>query len=315
MKEKIIAFGPEKNTPSWNWVGFDACRELSKYFHIKTFTTLSKVPKADIIFVIKQIPSKSFLMEAHQQNSRVVYCPIDFFVSRIHVYQCSEILKACSAIVSHCEKLNNILVRYNKNIFYVDHNNKYALPHMTSYKEKGYVLWIGGCQYVAYLLNHLRLNPIKGEIKILTDIENGRAVDSANRLLHQMGINKKLSEDTTNIDDIEVCPWSERLQYEMMDECKAAIDIKGSNDFNQSHKPATKSQKYIASGIPFAINKDSYSYEYFLNRKFKICTPEDTERWFSEQYWEETREFGEKLKVSTSIEEVGIKLKKIINRL
>ena len=314
MKEKTIAFGPEKDTPSWNWVGFDAYRELSKYFNVSTFQSLSKVPKANIICVIKQIPSKSFLSQAHQQGSKVIYFPIDFFNSKIHIHQCGEVLRACDGLITHCEKLNTILHRFNPDLFYIDHNNKYALPKMASYKEKGYVLWIGGCQYVAYLLNWIKHHPIKNEIKILTDIENGRAVASANSLLRQMRISHRLDEDTTFIDDIEVCKWSERLQHEMLEECKAAIDIKGSGDFNQSHKPATKSQKYVASGIPFAVNKDSYSFEYFASRKFNLCTPEDTERWFSEQYWEETKKFGEKLKVETSIEEVGLKLRKILSR-
>ena len=56
--------------------------------------------------------------------------------------------------------------------------------------------------------------------------------------------------------------WSERRQEEMMRECKAALDAKATNRFNQYYKPPTKAQQFVASGIPFAVNFESYSAEY-----------------------------------------------------
>ncbi len=107
--------------------------------------------------------------------------------------------------------------------------------------------------------------------------------------------------------------WNERLQFELMQDCKAAIDIKGCSNFNQLMKPPTKAQKYIASGIPFAINTDSYSTEYFLKYNFNICSP-ISEKWFTEAYWEQTQICGKKLRVDTSIESVGLFYKKIVDK-
>jgi hypothetical protein len=38
-----LAIGPEKDTPSWNWVGFDTQRELSNYYNVLTFTSYEKM--------------------------------------------------------------------------------------------------------------------------------------------------------------------------------------------------------------------------------------------------------------------------------
>jgi hypothetical protein len=99
----------------------------------------------------------------------------------------------------------------------------------------------------------------------------------------------------------------------MMEECKAAIDIKYTNDFNQNTKPPTKAQKFVSSGIPFSINKNSYSFEYFQKRNFSLAEPVNQERWFSEEYHSETIKFASMLRQETSIEVVGRKFKEIID--
>ena len=44
----------------------------------------------------------------------------------------------------------------------------------------------------------------------------------------------------------EIHRWSERAQLEMMQECKAAIDVKQLAIFNQFCKPPTKAQQFVA---------------------------------------------------------------------
>lgn len=312
---KTIAFGPERDVPSWNWVGFDTSRELSKYYNVINYTSMKAPPKADIVVVVKQLPQDGFIYAGKRNQSKLIYCPIDFFTNRQHLAQCSPTLKMFDGIITHCERLNNLIKPINNKVYYVDHNNKYMLSEMASYKKEGYILWIGGCQYTGYLLRWLEMYPLKQEVKILTDIDNGRAVQDAMKLVNELGINTKIHIDAKYINGHEVEQWTERKQSEMLKECKAAIDIKGEDDFNQRYKPATKAQKYIASGIPFAINKGSYSFEYFNQRGFALCSPLETERWFSEEYWEETRKAGLALRAETSIEAVGKKFKSLIEKI
>ena len=98
-----------------------------------------------------------------------------------------------------------------------------------------------------------------------------------------------------------------------MRECKAAIDLKQLNIFNQYYKPPTKAQKYVTSGIPFAINPGSYSEEYFRARGFQVASPVEPERWLSRSYWEQTRKFGLELRASTSLEAVGKRYRDLID--
>ncbi len=312
---KKIAIGPERDVPSWNWVGFDTGRELSKYYDVQYFESLKSPPDVDAIVVIKQQVPTSFIKDALKRGIRMIYVPIDFYVDTGHLERDANNLKLYNAILSHSERLTPYLTRYCQDVRFVDHNNKFALPvaDMPEYQEKGYVIWVGGCQYVAYLCDHLRKHPIFHPVKILTDIECDRARFAANQLATQLGISLKLSTRSTTVDGHEIIQWSERTQYEMMKEAKAAIDIKGANDWNQKLKPPTKAQKFVASGIPFAINGGSYSAEYFAKRGFNLASPLSQDRWFSKRYWEETREFSHKVREETSIEAVGRIFQEVIN--
>lgn len=311
--KKVIAFGPEKDVPSWNWVGFDTSRELAKYYEIKTFDGLRLPPRCDVCFLIKQLPSQEFIRRCKAHGTKIVYCPIDFFYSEKHLHQSFHLLREMAAAVTHCERLEPLLRNYCRQVHYVDHNNRFALPEMAPYKENGFVLWVGGCQYLAYLLQWASTVANPPEIKILTDIDNGRAVGATNALAAKLGIGLKIQMGDAAVGDMEIYPWSERLQAELMRDCKAAIDIKG-EDFNQLHKPVTKAQKYIASGIPFAVNRKSYAHEYFIRRGFQVVTPENP-KWFTYEYWEATQKYGKKLREQTSIEAVGKRFQEIIEKL
>jgi len=181
---------------------------------------------------------------------------------------------------------------------------------MADYKNNGFVLWVGGCQYLAAFLGWLQKHPIDAEVKILTDIDKAWSIRGARRYAPL-----SLSRKTWSIAGCEVHPWSEKLQHDMLRECKAAIDVKQVEIFNQYYKPPTKAQKYVGSGIPFAVNPESYSAEYFATRGFLTACPSDSERWFSRDYWEETRRVGLKLREYTSLEAVGSRYKDLIESL
>jgi hypothetical protein len=313
---KTVAFGPEKDVPSWNWVGFDTSRELAKYYDVLFYSSIESPPDADVILVIKQRPSDKFISRAKNKNQKIIYLPIDFYNDERQLKKDGEFFKKCDLILCHSERMIPLIKVYNPKVNFIEHNNKYMLPEMAEYKDKGFILWVGGCQYIAYLAHWLRRNRLPYEVKILSDCsQNDRARKAVSIYAHEIKFDFSIKPDATSILGCEIYPWSEKLQYEMMTECKAAIDIKMTERFNQYHKPPTKAQKYVASGIPFAINSDSYSAEYFKKRGFDVCVPTDSRRWFSKAYWEETQAFGERLRKLTNIETVGLSYKQYIDGL
>ncbi len=263
------------------------------------------------MFIIKERPSHRFIDAARQKGSRIVYCPIDFYQSQAHLVGDADFLRACDMVLVHCERLLPLIRSYCPNSHFVEHHDGYSLPEMGEFKEKGFILWVGGCQYLGYVFSWLQQHPIRNEVKLLTDLNKAWSTRGARRYA-----SLSLSRKTPSIiAGYEVYSWSERLQFEMMRECKAAIDVKQVEIFNQYYKPPTKAQKYIGSGIPFAVNPESCSAEYFRTRGFQVASQLETDRWFSRSYWEDTRRFGRKLREYTSLEAVGLRYKELVESL
>lgn len=307
----VVAFGPERDFPTWNWVGYDTARELSKAYRVIVYSEGQRwAPRCDVLFIIKNRPPASFVAQARDHGTRIVYCPIDFYLSRKNIDGDSAFLKSCDMVLVHCERQIPLVRPYCPATHFVEHHSKYTLPQMADFKEDGYVLWIGGCQYLSFILNWLKLHPIRNEVKILTDLDK-----AWNRWGARRYSTLTFRPDDRVIAGCEIHKWSERKQLEMMRECKAAIDLKQLNIFNQYYKPPTKAQKYVTSGIPFAINPGSYSEEYFRARGFQVASPVEPERWLSRSYWEQTRKFGLELRASTSLEAVGKRYRDFIESI
>jgi hypothetical protein len=111
-----------------------------------------------------------------------------------------------------------------------------------------------------------------------------------------------------------VIRWSPRSQYEIMCGAKAAFDIKEFN-FHQMHKPPVKAQQFIASGIPFAVNPESYSAEYFAAKGLQVPSPKEIDYWLSKSYWEQTQAAKADLCHRISLKTVGLHYKQIINKI
>jgi hypothetical protein len=312
---KTVALGPVCDVPSWHWVGFDTARELLKYYDVVLYDAWSVLPDCDVLFVVKGRPPDDFVAEARSKSTKLVYCPVDFYQDPYHLAQDAVFLRECDMVLVHCERLLPLVQPYCSNIHFIEHHTRFALKEMSDYKDRGYILWIGGCQYVSYLLRWLACHPIGYEIRILTNIDNYRARHEARHLANDIGVKLRISRTTTAIAGCRIVPWSERLQDEMMRECKAALDVKMTGNFNQDHKPPTKAQQYVASSIPFAVNPDSSPAAYFRTRGFEVASPEDTGRWLSREYWEETRIWGERLRGWTSLEAVGWRYRQLIESL
>ena len=304
ISPRSIAIGPVAKVPSWEWVGADTAKELSKYYDVEQFHSLDKPPQANVILIIKRLPQTSFVKTAKLQGSKIIYCPIDYFEAPEDITGSAVTLRMFDMIVVHCERLKKYLQPF-ATTHMIDHHGKYTLQTMSSYKEKGYVLWVGGFQFMPYLLKWLNKNPINHELKFLTNHKSESAWNRALLIANQIGVN-------FNLDGLDLYDWSESLQEIMMYDAKAALDIKGT-DFQQITKPPTKAQKYISSGLPLAMNQDSYSSEYFLLKEFHIATPDQKDRWFSRTYYDETVEYGNKLREFLSIKRIGEQYKQYID--
>jgi len=309
---RTIAFGRMRDKPSWNWVGFDVARELSRYYDVVIYDSWSEVPDADVVFVVKKRPPEAFVTAARERQTRLVYCPIDVYRDAAHLAADATFLRSCAMVVVHCELLAPLIEPFCRDVRFVEHHTRHALQDMADYKATGFVLWIGGCQYLPSLVHWLHRHPIDHEVRILTDIDNDGARARASELAAEIGVELDLRRAAATIAGCRVSRWSERRQEEMMRACKAAIDIKMTESFNQRYKPPTKAQQYVASGIPFAVNPDSYSAEYFRLRGFDVASPLDGARWLSEAYWEATRVVGEQLRFTTSLQAVGARYRELI---
>ncbi len=304
-----IGFGIHCKAPSWQWIGLGMLSELDKYFETSVYD-----PKVnehfDALILIKKKPPLDKIQKLVEQGTRIIYCPVDAYHSENEIAGDAAFLSLCSMLLLHSETLRPFLSPYCRHIRLIEHHNKFGLAHSVSYKDDGFILWVGGFENIPYLLKWHSKASLKHPLIALTNSENSAAHKVASQRTLHLGIPLDVNENRVN--GIQMLNWSERLQQELLSQAKAAIDIKGTLEFNQITKPPTKSQKYIASGIPFAINKEAYAIEYFSQLGFDIATPEDTDRWFSREYWQETRNFCENFKKRISIESVGQTFKQCI---
>jgi len=285
--KKTIAIGPETHRPTWTWVGFDLARELSKYYNMRVFSQ-NGIPPSDAVILIKE-PLASNLLDLFNPKN-VIYFPCDYYLSKQDMEQ-DEFLKRCFAVIAHSKHLAENIKQFNPRVFHVNHNGKYVLPEMNEYKKDGFVLWVGFSLYIPYLKQWLRKHPLdkKQELRILTDFKNRERVPG----------------------NVEQKTWTPKLQFDSMFEAKAALDIKG-DDFNQLNRSAHKLEAFIASGIPSACNSGPIM-DYLKEKGLDIPNPDDTKRWFSREYYEETVAFGRKLREEISLINVGLEVKKIID--
>ena len=315
VRARTVAFGPVRDTPSWGWIGVDTARELSRGYDVTIYDSWVVPGTCDVLFVVKERPPERFVAQAQRQGTKLIYCPCDVYRDPDQLARDAGFLRACAMVLVHCERLLPFMQAHSRNVHFVEHHARYALRAMTDYKETGFILWIGGFQYVPYLVRWLEQHPLAHEIRILTDVENYRARNAARVFAAEVGVKLEISERTTSIAGCPLYPWSERLQSEMMRDCTAALDIKMTEQFEQYLKPPTKAQQFIASGIPFAVNPDSYSAEYFRIRGFDVASPTDTARWFSREYWQATQRAGQQLRIVTSLDTVIARYRQLVESL
>lgn len=289
-------FGPVRNVPSWQWVGFDVAKFLGTHHDIRFFDDVSELPMEALVFWIKCPLEGSASIQIVLKRLRVVFFPVDVFRDVEHIAACRSFIDSCSLVVLHSR---NLAKYFDKNkIRHIDHYNKYGI--MPAERRPGdTLLWIGGFQYFPYVVRFvLEHQPRRMRRAVfLTDYRSPNAIAAANNLGRTLGLGIGFS-DMANFADLNVVEWSVPAQKTLLQTCAGAFDCKGTEDFNQLHKPPTKLQKYLCSGIPCAINADSTLQS---NLGFELCDLLDDATWFSPDYKALTEEYSRMLNARLSL--------------
>lgn len=303
----VLAIGPKTQRASWSWLGEDTAEELRRYFDVTTYA-LSEVPVADVIVAIKHPPSSQLLESAKRRRSRVIYLPVDRFYSTSQIEGEATVLRQCDLILLHTPSLTPFFSKFAPTRF-IDHHGKYFLSRLAPYKERGYAIWIGAFEHLPYLIRYVHDNPIPLNLRILSNIDNRQSRRRGIEVARTLGLKLRMRDDKINGMRIE--RWTQELQTSAMLDAKAAIDIKG-DSFNQIHKPPTKAQQFICSGIPLAMTKGAAT-EYFA--KYGLDMPEPGEiRWLSRGYYDQICAIADFLRSELSLETIGKRYKAIIEQ-
>lgn len=293
-----LGIGYETDRATWEWVGFDPGRELSKYFDVEFFSEDNgSMPKYQMAVFVKKQPLKWHIERLLEAGGKFIYIPVDNYERPDQIESDAEMLKQCSAVVIHCERLRPYFEKYCKKVVYIDHHNRFGLNEMVPYRRDGHAVWIG-CK------DHL-----KWAVEALRETRLGIPIHFVTGPLDRIHITDRLPI----LDDHRIIEWNPRNQEIAMRGARCAFDIKG-NTWQQMMKPATKAQKYIMSGIPTAVNPDSYSYEYFLNRGMKMQCPSANFS-TSELDYKITKFVGEELRNELTLQKIGEKYRDLIKEV
>jgi hypothetical protein len=284
---------------SWDWVGADLQTELARYFHTLSYQA-GKLPEADVVFCIKHAPAPEWLARA-AKSAAVIYCPIDFYGSAAAIDQDAPLLRQCARILVHCERLRRYFESYAP-VEYMDHHVKFVAPNRQSFRPEGFFLWIGVRSNLPPLIAWLNAHPLPGEVRILTNLEDPSTIPSPGELGFCATV------------PIRIQHWTPELHLQLTTEARAALDIKD-KDFRSRHKPPAKAIDFLASGVPLAMNPDSSPVEHLARMGFDMASPFDLDRWLSQDYWQETRRFGQALGDLLSCERIGRRWKRIIEEV
>jgi hypothetical protein len=299
-KQPLIAFGPEMpGWGSWEWVGADLQQELSKYYGTVSFTG-SEIPDCDVVVVIKHAPPYE-LLERVARRAAVLYAPVDYYGSWAEIDRDGKMLRYCSRILIHCERLRRGFEPYAP-VEYMDHHVKFAASMRTSFRPNGFFLWVGVRTNLPPLVEWVNDHPLPGELVVLTNPEKPEAIPQP----ADLGFRGKQK--------VRIEEWSKEKQIQLTQAARAAIDIKGS-DFRSRHKPPAKAIDFIVSGIPLAMNPDSSPVDHLARLGLDVAPPCDTTRWLSKEYWQETQRFGQALREILSLERIGRRCKRIVDEV
>jgi len=292
-----VAFGPEMpEFPSWEWVGQDLAEELQSTAETTVFQ--HAVPACDAVVFVKFKLDTNALSQI-RQRSRVFFCPVDIYESAAEIDADWKALRQCDCVIPHTPTLSKYFVSYTR-VECLDHHLKFTISPQPEHKTSGPILWTGNAGNLPPLVEWVNQHSLPEGLWILTNLphSDNRAAD--------LGFHASRK--------VRVADWSPERHREWLGMARAALDIKGT-DFRSRHKPATKANDLIASGIPLAMNADSSPAIELASRGFVLARPTDPDYWLSKEYWQKTQEYGTNLKTSLSWFVTAHKLMRMITAI
>jgi hypothetical protein len=290
----VVAFGPiAEGWGSWDWVGADVCRELGKSLTTFEFAAW-EIPDAEVVFLVKHTPPPGWV-EAVTRRSVLIYAPVDHYSAAAEIDADASLLRRCSRILIHCERLRRYFEPYAP-VEYMDHHVKFVAPIRDEFRTEGEILWVGVRTNLPPLVDWVNAHPLPVPLRVLTNPEDPYLVPSPLDVGFRKG------------SDVAIERWTPENHIEHASKCRAFFDIKA-NDFRSRHKPPAKGIDAIASGLPLAIDLDSSTAEHLARMGFEACPPHESERWLSRGYLDETRRFGAVLRELLSPVRIGRRYK------
>lgn len=300
VEPRKIVFGPENpQAGSWNWLGQDLMEEWSNSERFQARSFSGEFPDADVFVFIKWLPSLEQLIQLSSRTA-IMFCPVDIYGSAADIDVDWRRLRLCDRVILHTPFLEKYFRGYSPTVCF-DHHLKFTVPVRDSFNESGPLLWTGSWSNLPPLAEWVNRNGLDEELIVLTDL-NG----------HQLRTSQDFGFEARH--PVRIEEWSEDRHLELLSQVRAAIDIKG-NDFRQRHKPAAKALDVIASGVPLAMNAESSSSRYLQGLGFEMATPEDRDRWLSEDYWQETQAFARDIAPQLSRASIAAQWEEIISQV
>ncbi len=304
MRRIHVAVGPIAPRASWRWLGPHLAASLAGTCTVRFFDE-GNLPSCDVAVFVKERPVRP-LRQAQDRGVRVLYLPVDFYRSRAQLEADAPFLGQCAGLLVHSRVLARFLAPHNAAIRHVDHPNLHGLAAKPPYRADRTLLWIGDFLNLPYLLRWAERSGLPGELKLLTNARRtsikGMAMTLA--LARRLGVELDVRRDRVN--GIPMIEWDPATQRTLMAAASAAVDIKGGEeDFQQYTKPPAKAHQFVASGIPYATNRESSSVLELREEGFDVADVEDPGRWFSRDYWKRTQDFARVLEERIGPEAVG----------
>lgn len=293
-----VAIGPEQpGIGSWAWLGRALVSIVERQHTVAQFR--NRVPQCDVVLLIKSFPAAEDMLLLAAQR-RVVYCPIDRYGSSADIDRHGLLLQRLAMVVLNAESLRHYFQSYTTTT-YCDHPLGYVAEPPITFKTDGPILAVAVKNNLPPLIEWTRENQLPDELWLLTDLPGGRDELSADRL--------GFSSETK----VRVARWTPERHREWAATSRAALDIKG-DTFRARHKPPAKTFDFVASGLPTALNSGHAARRDLAAIGLTAADPQDTEQWFSRDYWDQTQHVAVRLRSRLSQEQVAADWLAVIDR-